>query len=86
MLEFVPVCLLLLIISIYIILSVLVDGTWTAFSSYSPCSGICSPGLQASSRNCIGETSGGMTCSGYGLQFQNCSGLNDSYQCDGLFR
>ncbi|CAF1064997.1 unnamed protein product [Adineta steineri] len=59
-----------------------IDGTWTNFSSYSPCSGICSLGLQASRRTCVNETAGGMTCSGYGLQFVNCSGYNDSYECD----
>ena len=59
---------------------VLVDGSWTGFSTYSTCSSICSPGLQASYRTCVNETAGGMVCTGYGLQFQNCSGYNDSYQ------
>jgi len=68
------------------LLSFLVDGAWTPFSNCSPCSEVCSSGVQASSRTCVNETAGGMPCIGYGLQFQNCSGLNDSYQCDGLFR
>ncbi len=67
-------------------LKFLVDGEWTDYSAYSPCSSICSDGLEASSRDCVNETSGGFTCTGYGLQFRNCSGYNDSYQCDGLYK
>lgn len=61
-----------------------IDGAWTPFSSYSTCSAICSNGLQASYRDCRNQTSGGLTCTGYSLQFQNCSGFNDSYQCNAI--
>ena len=64
---------------------ILVNGAWTPFSSYSICSAICANGVQASYRECRNQTSGGLTCTGYGLQFQNCSGFNDSYQCTGLY-
>jgi len=62
------------------------DGAWTDFSEYSTCSSICSPGLQASRRNCINQTSGGFTCTGYGLQFRNCSRSesNLSMRCHGF--
>ncbi|UJR31957.1 hypothetical protein I4U23_019430 [Adineta vaga] len=59
-----------------------VDGTWTSYSNYSACSAICASGLQASRRSCVNQTAGGLTCSGYGLQFRNCSGYSDTYQCD----
>ncbi|CAF0913672.1 unnamed protein product [Adineta ricciae] len=59
-----------------------IDGVWTSYNSYSICSAICGYGLQASYRDCVNETAGGLSCSGYGLQFRNCSGYNSSYQCD----
>ncbi|CAF1679281.1 unnamed protein product [Rotaria magnacalcarata] len=61
-----------------------INGAWTAFSNYSTCSSICSDGLKASSRTCVNQTSGGFTCSGYGLQFANCSGYDAAYQCDAI--
>ncbi|CAF4070391.1 unnamed protein product [Rotaria sp. Silwood2] len=61
-----------------------INGAWSLYSTYSTCSSICSPGLRASRRDCVNQTSGGLSCVGYGLQFQNCSGYNESYQCDAI--
>ncbi|XP_018621450.2 adhesion G protein-coupled receptor B1-like isoform X1 [Scleropages formosus] len=49
-----------------------VDGAWTEWSRWSPCSATCSNGTMQRTRECNGPSYGGSECRGDWLDTQNC--------------
>ncbi|XP_078373577.1 properdin-like [Oculina patagonica] len=52
-----------------------VDGNWSSWSEWAPCSTTCGAGLQLRMRNCTNPApdNGGKCCSGNGMEAKSCS-------------
>ena len=61
-----------------------VDGNWSAWSEWAPCSKTCGGGLQKRLRNCSNPTpaNGGKPCEGAVMETKKCS----LTPCPGLLR
>ncbi|XP_078333125.1 SCO-spondin-like isoform X2 [Crassostrea virginica] len=52
-----------------------IDGNWTSWSSWTPCSVTCGTGIETRTRNCSNPTpeNGGQACSGQGIDTRQCN-------------
>ncbi|KAK6991172.1 SCO-spondin [Biomphalaria glabrata] len=60
-----------------------VDGTWTVWSEWSPCSLSCGGGSRTRSRKCVGILNGGKNCDGNSEERQLCN--SEGCPVDGFF-
>lgn len=60
-----------------------IDGNWTSWSSWTPCSVTCGTGIETRTRNCSNPTpeNGGQACSGQGIDTRQCNNT----ACTGAF-